>query len=165
MRTISVFRDAWAMGRRDSGIPGYLNLNDNQRARDLSRCNFPQTPRRCQIDTKRFAAPPQYSNIHRIYSSTNSRSSHSLATQVDRDDRPSSLSPTGFYSTYRVTDARAKLYTAPGVSNAQLCECREKKIREKRASARVPGALTRSRKIESIIFLAGVWNLSSKIYP
>jgi len=29
-----------------------------------SRCNFPQTPRRCQIGTKRCDVPPQCSNIH-----------------------------------------------------------------------------------------------------
>lgn len=49
---------------------------------------------------------------------TNFRLSHPLAAQVDRDDdRSSALSSTGFYSMYRVTDARAKLYTEPGVSN------------------------------------------------
>lgn len=33
----------------------------------------------------------------------------------DNDDAASALSPTGFYSSYRVTDVRAELYTGPNV--------------------------------------------------
>lgn len=55
MRAISVFRDAWAMGV--VAIQVSECLNDNQRTSrercNESRCNFPQTPRRCQVDTKR----------------------------------------------------------------------------------------------------------------
>lgn len=112
MRAISVFRDAWAMG---VAIQVFEYLNDNQ-SRERSWYNFPQTPRRCQVDTKRCDAPPRCSNIHVYSPTTNSRSSYSFAVQVDRGDRSSTLSPTGFY-TYRVTDVRAKLYTELGVSN------------------------------------------------
>jgi len=115
MRAISVFRDAWAMGRRDSGIrvPEWQPACES---RD-SGVTFHKLLEDVRSTLSGAMLLLQCSNIHVYSPTTNSRSTHSLALQVHSDDRLSTLSPTGFYSTYQVTDVRAKLYTESSVSN------------------------------------------------